>query len=91
MLEQRYDRITVQAIINRADVGRSTFYAHFRDQEAVLTGEFERVLDALHGPLEPDGAAGERLAVLVEGGAPTVPLTIRADHLAGTFFGLLRW
>jgi hypothetical protein len=32
MQEMRYDEITVQNIIDRADVGRSTFYAHYRDK-----------------------------------------------------------
>ncbi|MFQ6397040.1 TetR/AcrR family transcriptional regulator [Nocardia sp. KC 131] len=36
MLEHGYDRITVRDILQRADVGRSTFYAHFRDKDDLL-------------------------------------------------------
>jgi AcrR family transcriptional regulator len=48
MQEKRYDRITIQEIIDRADVGRSTFYAQFRSKEDVLVSEIERVLGQLH-------------------------------------------
>jgi hypothetical protein len=30
--EKGYERVTVQDVIDRAGVGRSTFYAHFRDR-----------------------------------------------------------
>ena len=47
MLEKRYDDITVQDILDRADVGRSTFYAHFTDKENLLLRQLERVLHDL--------------------------------------------
>ena len=48
MLEKRFDRITVQEILDRADVGRTTFYAQFRNKEDVLELVLERVFDQLH-------------------------------------------
>lgn len=61
LVEKRYDRIMVREIIDRADVGRSTFYAHYRDKDDVLTSECERVLAALHQHLDPDSAGGQPL------------------------------
>ena len=36
ILERGYESVTVQDVIDRADVGRSTFYAHFLDKDALL-------------------------------------------------------
>lgn len=44
MAKERYDKITVQEIIEQADVGRSTFYAHWQDKEDLLLQSFEEVL-----------------------------------------------
>ena len=47
IMEKGYERITVQDILDRADVGRSTFYAHYRDKEALLSAGFEDIRSAL--------------------------------------------
>lgn len=36
--EKRYDEISVQDVIERADVARSTFYMHYTDKDDLLTG-----------------------------------------------------
>ena len=36
LLEIPYDDITVQQVLDRADVGRSTFYTHFQDKDELL-------------------------------------------------------
>ena len=41
ILEKKYESVTVQEILDRADVGRSTFYMHFQDKDELLFSGFE--------------------------------------------------
>ncbi|MEO8392389.1 MAG: TetR/AcrR family transcriptional regulator [Chloroflexota bacterium] len=47
MQEKRYDDITVQDILDRASIGRSTFYAHYTDKEDLVISEIARVIHQL--------------------------------------------
>src|SRR5246500_180928 len=58
VLEKGYEKTTIQDILDRADVGRSTFYVHFRDKEALLTSSFDGMGDQLeHGLADIDAAS----------------------------------
>lgn len=46
ILEKGYAAITVQDILDRANMGRSTFYAHYRDKEDLLLSGFQMLFDA---------------------------------------------
>lgn len=83
MLERPYDRITVQDIIDRADVGRSTFYAHYRDKEDVLVSESERVLALFYAHVDAQGSASRPLI-------PSLELFRHVDEFHHLYLALVR-
>lgn len=65
IVEKGYETVTVQDILDRADVGRSTFYAHYRDKDELLLSGFDHLrtlfeqqqqalLAAKHGGKDPE-------------------------------------
>jgi len=47
ILERGYDSIVIQDITDRANLGRATFYLHYRDKEDLLFDSLEQVFNEL--------------------------------------------
>lgn len=60
IVEKGYDHVTVQDVIDRADVGRATFYAHFRDKDDLLMSGFEEMRKSLRRHLVTSPRAHEK-------------------------------
>lgn len=54
IVEKGYDSITVQDITERANVGRATFYLHYREKEELLSESLKQLVNELMHYVEPN-------------------------------------
>ena len=66
VLEKRYAAVTIRDLLDRADVGRSTFYSHYRGKDDLLLRSFEGMLARLDERLNDDPPGAGRLAPVRE-------------------------
>jgi AcrR family transcriptional regulator len=66
MHEKPFESITVQEVLDRARVGRSTFYAHFRDKDDLFLTQSDHFFHHLANVLSERGEASDRVAPVRE-------------------------
>ena len=60
--EKPYDEIVLKEILDRANVGRSTFYTHFRDKDELLASSIQQMLSIFQSTDVPaSGKKDERI------------------------------
>jgi AcrR family transcriptional regulator len=64
--ERKFEDITVQDVLDRAGVGRSTFYVHFRDKEDLFLSDVEEFLELMSNGIKRHAPSSKRLLPVQE-------------------------
>jgi len=84
MDEKGYDEVTVEEITSRADIGRTTFYLHYRAKQDLLLEQFGELVDELISQLSqtPFSAWLQSGEVKALEEHPARPISIIFQHAA---------
>ncbi len=66
MHERPFKSITVQDVLDRAGVGRSTFYTHYRDKDDLFISDVEDFWEMMSSVLDRSGESSMRVAPVRE-------------------------
>lgn len=66
MHEKPFEEITVQHVLDRAGISRSTFYTHYRDKNDLFLGDVESFLELVANALTARGDKSNRVAPVRE-------------------------
>jgi AcrR family transcriptional regulator len=66
IVEKPVDKVTVQDVLDRASVGRSTFYLHYRDKNDLLLSQLEKFLEMMSTALSLRQERSRRVAPVTE-------------------------
>lgn len=64
--DKSMDEVTIRGVLVRADVGRSTFYVHYRDKDDLLLSQLEDGLEMWSNILSTNREKSRRVAAVTE-------------------------
>ena len=93
--EKSIDDVTVQEVLDRASVGRSTFYLHFRDKNDLLLSQLEKFLETMSTALSLRKERSHRVVPVEEmfahiGGQNKIYRALADSGRLNDFFDLAR-
>jgi AcrR family transcriptional regulator len=66
MHEKPFDTITVQQVLDRAGISRSTFYTHYRDKDDLFMSDVEEFWEGMSTLISRRGETSDRVAPVTE-------------------------
>jgi AcrR family transcriptional regulator len=66
IIEKPINQVTVQDVLDRSGVGRSTFYLHYRDKDDLLVSQLEMFLEIMSATLSVKHEKSQRVVPVAE-------------------------